>query len=95
MTVQISNESPVTFNVTAGNVYSMTFPNGYDLTIANNSDGELYVSPENEFDFNGDVGLFLTIPSYTAVFNYTRVIYERNVLYFKANGTGRVSVIQN
>lgn len=95
MTVEILNHSPVTFEVSTGNTYCVDFPSGYDLTIANNSDGDLYVATDNSFEFKNGVGSFLIIPSYTAVFNYERVIYAKNQLYFYADGNGKVSIIQN
>lgn len=95
LAVTINNINPATFNVTAGTEYVMTFKNGYDLTVLNNSDGELYLSSEDSFEMNENVGNFYTIPAMSSVVNYKRYIHKKSDLYLYAVGVGTVTIIQN
>lgn len=95
MAIEIENINPVTANITAGTEYVMKFKNGYDLTILNNSDGELYLSPEDSFEMNDNVGNFYIVPAMSSVTNYKRYIHRKSDLYLYAAGTGTITVIQN
>lgn len=84
----------LTLDMKAGDIYPIEYQSVSSVNIVNYTDDSLFVSSSPDFEFNNNVGNFLTIASNNAYNEYVFFKSGKNTLYIKAISDGYVSIVR-
>lgn len=89
---KINGELVLTINIKAGEIYPIEYKSVAAVNVINYTDGSVFVSEKNNFEFNNNVGKFLTITDGNCYNEYMFYKAGKNTLYIKADADGYICI---
>ena len=80
--------------VKAGDIISITYDQVESVNISNYTDGSIFVSEENNFTYDNNIGNFLTITDGNCYNEYVFYKSGKNTIYIKCDADGVISIIR-
>lgn len=89
---EIEGNALMTLTANAGETYCVQYNSNYIVDILNETDGEIYISSDGDFNETGDTANYLTIPAGNGYNNYNHIYAFENKLYIKADTSGKICI---
>lgn len=91
---KIKGKNVLTINMKAGDIYPIEYNSIAAANIVNYTDGVIYVSEQNEFTLNNNIGNYLIITDGNSYNEYYFYNSGKNTLYVKADADGYICIIR-
>lgn len=83
-----------TIKVKSGDIIAITYNQVESINIINYTDGSIFVSEQNNFTFENNIGDFLTITDGNSYNEYIFYKSGKNTIYIKCDADGVISIIR-
>lgn len=90
----LHGKQAMSIKVKAGDIISIQYNSVESVNIGNYTDGSIFVSESNNFDYVNDVGNFLTITDGNCYNEYILYKPGSNTIYIKCDADGVVSIMR-
>ena len=91
--IEVTGANALTIEAAAGETYCITYETNCAVDISNQTDGQIYISDNNDFTVENGIGKFIKLAGGTNYNGYRPYIGDPFNVYIYTEKAGNVSVI--